>query len=719
MKTASDHISSHWKIQHVFILLVLALLCYWPLTLGIFSAKNDNIVHFLPVRFHISEALLNGHLPLWTPYMYLGYPLHGDMQSGAWNPVVWLLSVFGRYDVTSIHREILISIFISGLGMYRLLGIKNISPDLRLIGASVYLMCGYITDVAGSNLSFLWAAAYAPFALAYYYHLLTSPSLKYALKAALALSLLLVSAYPSFFISVVYILLAGFIVITARKLQQKNYAFLKKILISHFFLLVAFLGLSATAIFSYLHVLPFYQRGSGVSLADAFHNSFHPSCSISFLLPTVPVKNPASFSTDLISRNAYFNSLVLIFLLSYVGSRKTLLLNFILAGIVFFFLFSLGDYTPVRALSFKFLPLMDTFRHPSNSRLFVIIGAIVAGMFVFENFLERKQIPKYVQLISLLVLLPIAGLVFLSFPSARVGIKLDEVFSSGYGLRQSLKNFFDQLSKDDLVLLNGIPQIIFLSLFIFILRRKAIRISRLLLLFLFNSFLFAQMAIPFTLASKASPKITDALLKQYPKKFPIPDKNSGIGRNSEDALEHFELTGISGFYNKKINFTDLTFTPTYMKATENAFSDSIARKIILSNAYAYPVKKIFTASDSNTLHTIVTNEVSLLNWKMDTSASFDAKKIWNNGFVFSVSSKDSALFCLQQVYLPGWKCRIDGKETRLYKVNKAFMAVKVPGGNHQVQFVYQPQGSIGMLVVSILSAVTVILLLIKPRPENA
>ena len=72
-----------WKWQHLAGLLALALLCYWPLSLGVFSAKNDNITAFLPVRFHVSEALRSGHLPLWTPYMYLGYPLHGDMQGGA------------------------------------------------------------------------------------------------------------------------------------------------------------------------------------------------------------------------------------------------------------------------------------------------------------------------------------------------------------------------------------------------------------------------------------------------------------------------------------------------------------------------------------------------------------------------------------------------------------------------------------------------------------
>src|SRR6478672_3289306 len=91
---------AHWHKKDLVFLVLLSIACYWPLSFGVFSAKNDNIVQFLPVRFQVSEAIRHGILPLWSPYMYLGYPIHGDMQGGAWNPVVWLRSVFGRYNIT-------------------------------------------------------------------------------------------------------------------------------------------------------------------------------------------------------------------------------------------------------------------------------------------------------------------------------------------------------------------------------------------------------------------------------------------------------------------------------------------------------------------------------------------------------------------------------------------------------------------------------------------
>lgn len=685
MKKVSGYKSNFWNFQHLLWLLLLTLVCYWPLTFGIFSAKNDNITQFLPVRFHVSEALRNFHLPLWTPYMYLGYPIHGDMQGGAWNPVVWFLSLIGRYNVTSLHWEILISIFIAGMGMYRLLGIRNISPIIKLAGAGAYMMCGYITDVAGSNLPFLWGAAYIPFVFAYYYHLLATPGINYALKTAISLSLLLVSAYPSFFILTFYVMAAAFIFIIVRKIIAKDRPFLKKLLSANAVMTLGFLGLSAVAIFSYLHILPFYSRGSGIKLGDVLINSFHPSCTLSFALPSVPIKNPASFATDLISRNSYFNIILLLFGVCYVWIRKTPLTIFTFSGILFFYLFSLGDFTPVREWSYHLLPLMDTFRHPSNGRLFVIIGGIVTGVFAFQNFLEQKRFPKHVKITAIafliLILLPLA----FSFGDIEIGIKIKDIFSSGKETRLSLKNFFDELSLNDLIVINVILQSIFLLVFILFLRTLSLR--RLMVLIILNSFLFAQLVIPYTLVSKTSPGKLNALLNNYPEGYPIPDKNSSIRFNSSDALDHFELIGISGFYNKKISTTDVVYTPTFMTLTEKAMGDSLVKHTVLSKPYAY------LTGDGN----------------------FELSKFRNNGFEFETTTNDTTSFCLQQLHMPGWKCFVDGKAVNIQTINTAYMSVKIPAGNHKVKFVYRPAGLIVFLSLSVLSLSGMIFLLTKNR----
>ncbi len=45
---------------------------------------------------------------------------------------------------------------------------------------------------------------------------------------------------------------------------------------------------------------------------------------------------------------------------------------------------------------------------------------------------------------------------------------------------------------------------------------------------------------------------------------------------------------------------------------------------------------------------------------------------------------------LSDVYFPGWKARVDNRETRIYRANYAFRAVLLPAGVHNVMFQYQP-----------------------------
>ena len=114
-------------IQHLLILLVCCLLAYWPLTFHLYSLKNDALNYFLPVRHLISEQISHGYWPLWTPYLNLGYPLHGDMQSGVWNPFVQLLSLSGPYTLRTLQLETIFYIYTSGMGMYFLVHILPVT----------------------------------------------------------------------------------------------------------------------------------------------------------------------------------------------------------------------------------------------------------------------------------------------------------------------------------------------------------------------------------------------------------------------------------------------------------------------------------------------------------------------------------------------------------------------------------------------------------------
>jgi hypothetical protein len=682
MNPPPSHIRN-WKNAHLLLLALLALLCFWPLSLGIFSAKNDNLVQFLPVRFHISEALRNGHLPLWSPYLYLGYPIHGDMQGGAWSPVVWLLSLFGRYNVSSIHAEILIYTFLSGAGMYRLLSSLGLKPSTRLAGAAAFMMCGYITDVAGSNLPFLAAPAYIPFVLAFYYELLIKPSAGSAFKTGIALSLLFVSAYPSFFICTAYIMLAAFITYVPVKKIWRHKEIFKRQVSTQFLMAMAFLTLAAPAILSYLQILPHYQRGSGVSLVNALQNSLDPFCSWSFIFPSVPIKNPSIISTDLISRNSYFNLLFLLSIPILFRLKKTLLVYFTLLGIIYFFLFSLGDVTPVRRLSYHLLPLMDTFRHPSNARLFVILGGIILGVLVLDKIVIGIIPEKW-------ILLPLAAgflaiLITLIIFFTRVDLSLH--FFSFNMERNALKQFFDTMGMEDLFVLNGVVQLVFIGIFLVLVFKK--HFGMIIPLVVINSLLMAQMTTPFTLASRISPSELNRILHEFPKDYPAPDPDLSIADASKNSLEHVNTIGISGFYNKKISLPEVQFTPTFMSAIEKYMANKPLHDSLSQLPYAFFTKP--------------------------GTGKFQLKDFYNNVFHFQTETTQPSGFCLQQLNLPGWKVYLDGNRTSVQKISHPFLQVSLPEGVHELRFVYEPGGIVSSLVISLISLLFMILFFVKTR----
>src|SRR5688572_16933982 len=190
----------HYK--NYLLLLVICLLAYWPLTFSVFSSKGDSLQYFLPYRYNISMAIQHGELPFWSPHVYLGNPVYGDMQSGAWNPFVWFFSLFGSYNLTVFHIEYLVYIFLAGIGMYKLVYhlYKNTSTASLL--AATYMLSGFM--LGGQLINWAASAALFPFIIYYYLIVIQTRQWSAAWKTGLCLYLLLVCGYPSFFIITSY-----------------------------------------------------------------------------------------------------------------------------------------------------------------------------------------------------------------------------------------------------------------------------------------------------------------------------------------------------------------------------------------------------------------------------------------------------------------------------------------------------------------------------------
>lgn len=71
-------------------------------------------------------------------------------------------------------------------------------------------------------------------------------------------------------------------------------------------------------------------------------------------------------------------------------------------------------------------------------------------------------------------------------------------------------------------------------------------------------------------------------------------------------------------------------------------------------------------------------------------------------------SSHPAWLVLSDLFYPGWTCRVDGRESRIFRANFMFRGVKLPAGRHLITFAYRPNS---FLWGSILSLTTTALLL--------
>lgn len=88
-------------------------------------------------------------------------------------------------------------------------------------------------------------------------------------------------------------------------------------------------------------------------------------------------------------------------------------------------------------------------------------------------------------------------------------------------------------------------------------------------------------------------------------------------------------------------------------------------------------------------------------------------KLSNNGFTGNISNEGNKLMFISIPYDKGWSAKIDGVESKIYKANVGFMAVKLESGEHTIEFKYnRPYQNMGY-IVSILGIILLILYKIK------
>jgi hypothetical protein len=654
----------------------LVLLVYFPLTFGLFSLKNDALSPFLAYRYHTSEAIQNGYFPFWSPYLYTGLPLHADMQGMVWNPVVLLLSLVGRYNMTLLQWEVLIYFVFAGIGAYRLIRFLGLSERTALCCAAAYVSSGFMTDSV-SVIPWIGSAAFLPFAIHYFLQCLQMPALRNAARFSLALSLVFLCGYPSLFIFLNYLFFFGFLAWLTMKWEEEKKLVWKSVLC----LAVAYLAfglLCSPALISYYEFLPYYSRGIGINYNQASTNPFPIQSVLSWVVPTAVSKYPA-LQTDIVMRNGYFGLLLFLFFcagLARLNRLKIMLLCFTL----FCFLFSLGAATPVHQFCYQMLPLFRTFRHPGVMRVFTSLGLIVMAAYALEECWQGKQ----QRLFQRIVMIALGILLMTAFLLLATG-SLTGLTSLKSLQASAIKAWIDTISFEQLSFFVLTLQIIFLTLFLLLAKRR-VHQRMLPTILIANSVLFAWAALPLTAVSQYRVAAVNSFVASFPDGYPANIMNAPAETGSPSSPFSITVHGYTKFYDKTITVQDHLVTPTITRDYEAYLENSKFREKLKG----YPLAYVLDESNGQRVDTVQLMHIS------------------PNRFVFDVHIKNPGRLHLFQQFHHSWQATVNGKKAEVAKDQIAFMSIAVPAGRSQVVWQYDP---VHVKYAMVLAAITLCCLL--------
>lgn len=722
---------------HAWLLLCgICLVGYWPVSSNLFSLKNDAYVYFLPCRHFISESIQSGHLPLWDPYFYMGFPLHGDIQGGVWNPVVLLISLAGRYNMSTLQYETLLYIFVAGLGMYKLLSITSSSHLTKLISATAYMFCGFIIN-SGQITVWVASAAFLPFIFLYYHRVLYQRELVYknAIKTSVAFYLLFTAGYPSILIASCYVLIFSLLVFCVAQAREKSLhkIFVTTLIKANILIAITFLLISLPALLSYIDYLPYYQRAGGTTLAEAQQNPFNLFASISYFFPLSVTREHPYLPTDPTARSAYIGLFTIVLLAGILRKKLSPFQILILVITLFAFGFSLGNASPVREFCYRYIPLMNLFRHPGTMRIFTTLGLLIVSSFYLDDLwiaLQNKTVKYYCWLTS--VAAAFTGIVVLiylrssSLPARIISFK--NSYTGAVSLRLFVKEFYTGFTFADAIVAEGILQLFFLLAFFFLIQKKrTTKIKWIVALLMINPILLAQFSIPATFVTQKSPSKINRLIAASPANYPIPDVHATIEENNAVEKATKREYGAASVYTKKIVWIEEGVNPSFTKSLDDFGRASAINSIVFKYPVCYFADTLVRYTDSLKINhgankILFTGDTVKDAPPHDTTLQSNQIKItqfapW--GLFFQTNTLRLKPFVLFQNYNKNWQLFIDGKKAEIKKGNISFMYADIKKGQHQLQFFYRPPYIIYAFPISLITILLIaVFLLWKVKRER-
>lgn len=719
------------RILPIIILTVLPLILFHQvlqsqvIVTGDFSGSDLLDLH-LPFKYALHQAIVNKNLPLWNKDMAMGFPVLAEGQTGVFFPTNLIFSLLPPID--ALDLSVMAVFAVSALTAYLFFRSLKKSITASIYGAIIFAFSGYFIT-RFKHLNLVNSASLFPLMLYAAHEYFESTKLRFVVLSAVTFALMIFAGHPqiTYYNTFMFIIFCCYLAYKKYK-SDKTKAITCLINITLVSILLGVL-LSAVQIIPTLELTLKSPRAITSESPSGLY-PFGIQNLMTFISPYY-FGNPAdaTYNKDIRTFGIFWENT------TYISLAGILFALVMIARILlkkdskdynrfflFFGLFSLllmfGPSTPLFPLLYKYIPLMNLFRFPNRFNLYLIFSLAylsIGGMeFAVETIIKRTQFRAK----------------NISTKSSEDQVQINWPFSKSQTMLMiSAFTFLD-------LIVFGYAYIGYLP------KNEVTKAPELVSQVSENSQMYRTFSItqytdnPYSaLGWKKSQDAILASRKTLPPNnnllFDIPYFNDrgwfegGLSISRRNTVENYLLnsnpnpyitTKVLGTYSVKyiLSYSDLSgFEINKIKDFElgkdfaaklNLYQDDLAiprLSYVPEAEYQPDENKVFSeilTLDQNPAKSVIVEDKpttippqfkgSLDEFKNNNPVKF--MKDTNSEITISAEIKNHGFLLLNDIYYPGWKVFVDGKEDKILRANYLVRAVELNPGKHEVRFIYDP-----------------------------
>ena len=676
----------------------------------------DNLLINIPSKLFLVEQLRQGVFPLWNPYIFSGSPFLADINFSLLYPLNVLYFFIPAFRALTI--SVMINFLIAIIGTYVFARSVNLSRFGSILSSVVFGFSGTMV-VYTNNVPMLQVVSLLPWVIWSVHQYILLPSAKTLVIATSLASMQVIAGHPQ--LTYYTWLLTGALIVwevTRTILVKKQGLSLWKTL--KFLAVLMGLLLLVTAI----QVLPFLEfvrlsTRVGRGFEYAAFDSLHPLSILRFIIPNIVgvARDGTAWARG---GSVYGFTGVISLLLAAFTPKRNPYVRFFSVVTILSLLFAMGSYTVVFGLAYYLVPGIGLFRSPQHFLLLYTFGIAILAGFGLDYWRSGLSMRGTRLIRALGIIGSVAAIALLVNAHAIPSVISSFAAISGTRVVEKLHGFpaetllvIVKLIGQNLIIVSGmLLAVAGMSKD----QRPWSRITKAFFigLIFMELFLFSRNNLLGVPHETATQWLTTA--KEHSNRFPYDTEQYRVWTDpaaypyrgkKEFGVFDWDMESAWQAEILRPNLNMIAGLPTPYGYASLVYREY---QMYASSASADPTGVQLDDPTGGKVAMLTGPRLFFLDKKLQKHP-VEIQSYTSNDVRLLTNRNEAGTVVFIDVNYPGWRVRVDGKESRIKTYEKVYKSVWVEKGSHEIRFTFFPQSfQVGLLMSGIGGVVSIALI---------